>query len=450
MLYGNDNAITWLEKICSQRLSIESKITIKSDKVVLSYKNIDYKFIFNVKNSNFEIFPQKIKYFELDVRKFGLNNPVSGNVPVIGLKNCNVELIKIGSGKTEINFDFLGMVYFTLARIEELQEYKGDRHSRFEYTLSHAYRFGYIERPFIDEWFNLFCQILHQKNILKKIPTCNKKILLSHDVDRPAKYAFSNTLSLTKTLTKDVINGRFKQAVGLGLNRVLKPRQMSKADPYNTFDYLMNVSEQAGLNSTFYFLSGKSSVTKDADYFLHDKSIIDLIKCINDRGHYIGLHPSYNSYLCSDIIKKEATNLFETLDKLGVKQDYIKSRMHYLKFKHPYTYRHLVASGITYNSTMGYAEHIGFRAGTCWPYPVFDPLKQEELPITESPLIAMDVSLYGHNYMGLRDHQVILHKLASLYDVTNRVGGRFEFLWHNSNITGFEKVYEDFVYYTKS
>ena len=60
--------------------------------------------------------------------KFGLNNPVSGNVPVIGLKNCNVELIKIGSGKTEINFDFLNG-RFTLARIEELQEYKGSPQS---------------------------------------------------------------------------------------------------------------------------------------------------------------------------------------------------------------------------------------------------------------------------------------------------------------------------------
>jgi len=182
---------------------------------------------------------------------------------------------------------------------------------------------------------------------------------------------------------------------------------------------------------------------------LYDKAIINLIKSISDRGHYIGLHPSYNSYLSSGIIKKEATNLLETLNQLGIKQDYMKSRMHYLKFKHPYTYRHLVTGGIKHNSTMRYAEHIGFRAGTCWPYPVFDPLTQKELQIIESPLIAMDVSLYGRNYMGIRDQKTILFKLTNLYDVTSKVGGKFEFLWHNSNLSGFEKVYEGLVFHSK-
>lgn len=449
MLYNYRNALIWLEKICTQRFGVNSKIEIKSDLVTLHLIDLNYKFIFDIKNSSLEKNCENISYFEWDAKNLGLENPLGSPLPLIGLKNSNVELIKIGKKQSRINFDFLGMVYFTLGRIEELANYQGDQHGRFKYKTSHAYKHGYIERPFIDEWFKIFCQILHQEGFINQFPKCDSKILVSHDVDRPAKYAFTNLISFTKTFAKDIINIRPKEAIYLGLNRVFKPRQFIKKDPNNTFDYLMRVSEQAGLKSTFYFLAGKSSATKDADYFLHDKGILTLIKNISDRGHYIGLHPSYNSYLSSNIIKEEANNLFQVLDQLGIKQNYVKSRMHYLKFNHPHTYRYLVNSGIQYNSTMGYAEHVGFRAGTCWPYPVFDPLNQEELPIIESPLIAMDVSLYGINYMNLKDRTLMLNKLTNLYEITQKVGGRFEFLWHNSNLGGFEKLYESVIFSTK-
>ena len=74
-----------------------------------------------------------------------------------------------------------------------------------------------------------------------------------------------------------------------------------------------------------------------------------------------------------------------------------------------------------------------------------DPLSQIELPIEESPLIAMDVSLYGSNYMNLKDHKIIQSKLRQLYETTDCVGGRFEFLWHNSNLSGYEDFYENVV-----
>ena len=445
MTYDNENAIKWLEKICDQRFGSKTKIELGADSVILYFINFNYKFIFDVSNSDFQKDPNDISYFEWDANKAGLDNPLGVSVPTIGLRDSTIDLMEISVGQTKINFDFLGMVYFTLGRIEELVDYQGDIHERFRFKDSHAHKHGYIERPFIDEWYRVLCQILYRENLIDKIPECDSKILLSHDVDRPAKYAFTDLFLFAKTFVKDVINHQYREAIYLGLNRALKPRQFIRNDPYNTFDYLMRVSEQAGLKSTFYFLAGKSSKTKDADYFLRDKEILRLIKNISDRGHYIGLHPSYNSCLSNKVIEDESSNLSRILGELGVNQNYVKSRMHYLKFKHPYTYRYLCNSGIRQNSTMGFAEHAGFRAGTCWPYPVFDPLSQIELPIEESPLIAMDVSLYGSNYMNLKDHKIIQSKLRQLYETTNCVGGRFEFLWHNSNLRGYEAFYENVV-----
>lgn len=445
MMYHNHNAIKWLENICNQRFGCKTKIELRSDLATLYFINFNYKFIFDLSNSDFEKDPIDVSYFEWDANNAGLDNPLGLALPTIGIRDNAIDLIEISEGKTKINFDFLGMVYFALGRVEELVDYHADIHERFRFKDSHAYKHGYIERPYIDEWFRVLCQILYRKNLISEIPECDNKILLSHDVDRPAKYAFTDAFTFAKNLAKDFLSHKYKDAIYLGLNRAIKPRRFIEKDPYNSFDYLMRVSEQAGLKSTFYFLAGKSSKTKDADYFLYDKEILKLIKNISDRGHYIGLHPSYNSFLSEKVIEKESSNLLQVLDKLEVSQNFLKSRMHYLKFKHPYTYRHLSNNGIEENSTMGFAEHAGFRAGTCWPYPVFDSLKQIELPIRESPLIAMDVSLYGANYMNLKDHKDIQSKLFQLYKATKSVGGRFEFLWHNSNLGGYEAFYENVV-----
>ena len=445
MFYRNDNAIKWLENICDQRFGCKTKIELKSDSVTLFFINFDYKFIFDVSNSDFNKHPKDISYFEWDANNAGIDNPIGAPLPIIGLRDTTVNLIEKSRGQTKINFDFLGMVYFALGRIEELVDYKGDIHERFKFKDSHACKHGYIERPYIDEWFKVLCQILFQEKLIKEIPKSNNKILLSHDVDRPAKYAFTDVIAFSKTFVKDIISRNYKDAIYLGLNRFIKPRRFIKKDPYNTFDYLMRVSEQAGLKSTFYFLAGKSSKTKDADYLLRDKEILNLIKKISDRGHFIGIHPSYNSYLSEKVIENESSNLIKVLESLGVNQNFLKSRMHYLKFKHPYTYRHLAKNGIVENSSIGFAEHAGFRSGTCWPYPVYDPIDQVELPIIESPLIAMDVSLYGSSYMNLKGHKNIQRKLIQLYDTTCRVGGRFEFLWHNSNLEGYKDFYEDLV-----
>ncbi|MBO72661.1 MAG: hypothetical protein CMD35_03495 [Flavobacteriales bacterium] len=445
ILYSNQKAKEWLEKICSQRFNSKAKINITPDSIIISFRSFDYKFVINGYNSDFNKGIDGISYSTWDANTVGLQNPLGAPIPVIGLKDKAKELIKIEEDQSQVNFDFLGMVYFALARVEELGDYDTDRHQRFRFEDSHAYRFGYIERPYIDEWFNIFCQILYKKNLIKQIPKCEDKILLSHDVDRPAKYSFTNLMGFTKAFVKDILSRQFNDAFYLGFYRLLKPRSLIEKDPYNTFDYLMNISEESGLKSTFYFIAGNSSKTKDADYIISENEILSLIENIASRGHYIGVHPSYNSYLSEEIIESETLKLRQVFDQLDISQNFIKSRMHYLKFKHPYTYRYLSNAGIKQNSTMGFAEHVGFRAGTCWPYPVFDPINMIELPIEESPLIAMDVTLYGSSYMNIKDHRSIEDKLKQLYKTTSQVGGRFELLWHNSNLKGYKKLYKSFV-----
>lgn len=83
---------------------------------------------------------------------------------------------------------------------------------------------------------------------------------------------------------------------------------------------------------------------------------------------------------------------------------------------------------MAYDSTVGFAEQIGFRAGTCVPYrPWLFPLNRQA-DLLEIPLVVMDRTLLG--YMGFTREESI-HEVRKLLARCRSVGGVFTILWHN-------------------
>lgn len=56
--------------------------------------------------------------------------------------------------------------------------------------------------------------------------------------------------------------------------------------------------------------------------------------------------------------------------------------MHYLRWGHPTTLQAWNDAGMDYDSTLGYADSPGFRCGTCFEYPAFNPITQQQLAIS--------------------------------------------------------------------
>ena len=77
----------------------------------------------------------------------------------------------------------------------------------------------------------------------------------------------------------------------------------------------MDLSEENGIHSSFYFFGGRTNHKYDAKYELDKPQIKNLIKEIHKRGHNIGLHPSYDTYKESELIKKEADYLKNICNK---------------------------------------------------------------------------------------------------------------------------------------
>ncbi|MDC1036210.1 hypothetical protein OAR11_00240 [Alphaproteobacteria bacterium] len=94
---------------------------------------------------------------------------------------------------------------------------------------------------------------------------------------------------------------------------------------------------------------------------------------------------------------------------------------------------------MTYDLMLAYADHAGFRCGTCFDYPVFDVLSNQQLAIRIRPLVAMEASIFGENYMAIKEQYKATEVFLDLKRKCKQVGGFFGVLWHNYELTGYEK-----------
>lgn len=342
-----------------------------------------------------------------------------------------------------IDFDILGLTYWMLARQEEVGRTDLDNHGRFPATASHAFRYDYLERPIVDEWLHVLGQVIARTWPALVLTQHQFSMKVSHDVDAPSRYGFASAKGLLRAMGGDVIKrGEIRNAllapwIWLNTHNVLH-----STDPFNTFEWLMDLSDSQGLTSAFYFICGRTS-NMDADYEPEDPPIRALMRRIHARGHEIGLHPSYGTYQRPDLMAQEATRLRKVLAEEYIQQRVVGGRMHYLRWEQPATLRAWVAAGMDYDSTLGYADRPGFRCGTCFEYPAFDPLEGEVLPLRIRPLVVMECSVMGGNYLGLGVGAEAEMKFFQLKDACRVVGGQFTLLWHNSQ---FEKMAERELY----
>ena len=178
-------------------------------------------------------------------------------------------------------------------------------------------------------------------------------------------------------------------------------RHDTRRDLCDTFDFLMDESDRNGVRSAFYFISAGTVDGVDGRYSLDDPRLRRLLRRIHERGHEIGLHPSYNTFRDAERTRYEFELLRRVCEEEGIEQDGWGGRQHYLRWENPTTWRNWDAAGLDYDSTLTFAESPGFRCGACFEYPVFDLRARKRLTLRERPLVAMEVSLLVYQRLGL-------------------------------------------------
>ena len=347
----------------------------------------------------------------------------------------DLEYLKLENIPSKIEeLDIFAACFFMLTRWEEYVNKNRDSHDRFPAYESLAYKRGFLDRPIVNEYVEeLKNKLLKLDNNLK-FKTHNFNLILTHDVDTPLKYR--TFLNGFREIAGDIIK---RKDIKLAISNILQKIKVTlglQKDPFDTFDYLMDVSESVGVKSYFFFM-GKGLSKFDNMYKSSDKFISYLISKIKKRGHNIGMHPTYNAYNDATQFIKEKQELEKNL--------YTKitfGREHYLRFEVPTTWQMWEDNSMKWDSTCSYADKEGFRCGVCYEYSVFNILTREKLNLKEKPLIVMEGSFvtYQPDIKPIEMEK----KIQYLINQVKKYNGDFVFLWHNSSFnTAQWKKYQD-------
>lgn len=341
--------------------------------------------------------------------------------------------LEVKENQIYCGIDIFASSFFMLTRWEEYVNKTRDQHNRFPATASLAYKSGILDRPIVNEYVEMFWNMLKNLGYQKERKQHKYEMMLTHDVDSPFKY--NNWKSGIREIGRDLLKKHNIKLATKSLLSKIKSHLDSHYDPNNKFDFLMNQSEKLGLKSYFFFMGG--GLTKfEENYDLRHKKIQTLVKEIKSRGHFIGFHPSYDAYNNKEIWKKEKFNL-----ETSINQEVFYGREHYLRFEAPFTWQIWEDNNMLWDSTLNYADHEGFRCGTCWQYPVFNFLTKQELNLIEKPLIVMEGNFF--TYQKELEIDTIKYKIVTLINKCKKYNGTFVLLWHNSRFDNndFKKIY---------
>jgi hypothetical protein len=343
-------------------------------------------------------------------------------------------LVTVDGDRSEFRLDLLGSLFFGLSRYEERAEgAERDERDRFPASASVLGRTGWLEWPVLDMYVTAFAGLLGRvwPGLADRAGRPGGAVL-SHDVDHPGSAIRWRGVERLRVVAGDVVHRR---DLGLGLRRAasLLPTRagIGPLDPLDTFDFLMTTSEAVGARSTFFFLTRETEIPDGSRYRIERPWARRLIGEIAARGHRIGLHGSYHSFDDPDRLAAEWGILESGCASLapGVLRRAI--RQHYLRFRAGETWRAQVSAGLEEDESLGFADAIGYRAGTARSFTAWDIDRGGPLPTRVRPLHVMDVTLLQRMTTALPER---LAAVAEMARRTRRHGGELSLLWHNSSL----------------
>ena len=390
------------KQICTHILNIPVSFTsvieefIAHDSLKMSYGPQPLGSEFFVK-SNGLLFEQGLSDLELNVQGWG-----------------DTKCFFSCGEKSQIPFDIFSASFYLLSRYEEYLPHVKDIYGRFTKEESLAFKHHFLHQPVIDIWAYKFKDAL--KNKFPNYEFETRKFCLKPVIDVPVAYYFKNkgllrtfgeTLSDMFSFRFKFIYNRFSVLFGF------------KKDPYDNFKWIINRQKVSRTRFNVFFLIGDFT-NYDKNNSINKKQFSSLIKSVADYCN-VGIKASYMALDSMAILKSEKRLMDGVINTVTT-----AARSSFSKVNLPTTYRNYIDLEIYSDYTMGYADTIGFRAGTCTPFLFYDLDYEIQTPLKIYPYQLMDFALLKHASF-LDKKETLLKAISEV----QKVNGLFTFIFHN-------------------
>jgi hypothetical protein len=333
-----------------------------------------------------------------------------------------------GDATIDCAVDLLSSAFLTLSRFEETLPGGRDRYGRFSAFSSVAWRDGFLNRPIVDEYGLAFSEAI-QRLLPGWQPELPRfRVKLGHDVDE-----IGVPFNLRGIVGHTIRRGQ----PGASLRDCAAPWLGIDTNYQHLLRKVIALSLQRGLKPTVYWKASAPG-PHDTGYDPRHPSIRAMIDDFQSHGLEMGIHPGYETFESPEKLKAEVATLREVLGEVhvGGRQDFLRWT--------PKTWEHWEACGLAYDASVGYADHVGFRAGTCQPYHPWLASQNRQAELLEIPLLAMDCTL--QSYMKA-DADEALRLLRDCASRCREVGGVFTLVWHHTRLPhlGYARAYRAFL-----
>jgi Family of unknown function (DUF7033) len=321
----------------------------------------------------------------------------------------------VGSDCIECSVDLLASTLLTLSRFEETLPGPRDKHGRFSAFSSIAWLNKFLHRPIVDEYGVAFEQVVSHLLPGWRPGARRLRVKLGHDVDE-----IGRPFSLRSTIGHAVR----RYSPGATIRDLFA--SVTKIDTIHEH-YLRQVvqfSLERGLDSAVYWKASDPSPF-DTGYDPSHPKLLSLISQLRERGLEVGIHPGYRTFESPERLSKEVRSL-----QLLFGDPHLGGRQDFLRWS-PEMWVRWESLRLSYDASVGFADHIGFRAGTCVPYRPWLIAQQREADLVEIPLLAMDGTLA--KYMKL-EPEAALARLREIATTCRTFGGVFTLLWHQTSL----------------
>ena len=332
--------------------------------------------------------------------------------------------------KLIFHHDLLKSCFYLLTGRQEIEEKRFDSFGRFSFDRSIQKRLGIIHTPLVNYYFEIIILAMERWNERTGMSFRRRKIFknwaffLTHDVDsidtytlHEAGYRLKQLVGMTPS--SETLSQRLRIA---GRYLFQSMNIWGRENPHWDFEFLRETERRHGLKSAFYFLP-RGRLHHDAYYRFSEGRIRQLFGELDRQGCEIGLHGTVASSTSLESLKRD-----KKLLERHSPQEVRGIRQHRLLFNRDITHALQEEAGLQYDTTVGFAEHEGFRNSYCLPFRPYDHQKERMMGIWEIPLAMMDVTMFGYRRLNFGE---IMETTTRLLNEVTRFHGVFTLLWHN-------------------